>query len=330
MDLRLLFRNVAPLAALATLALASAQPELPPAPGQLVDVGGRNLHVYCVGDGSPTVVLEAGLGDGSINFRALQTRIAAFTRVCAYDRAGYGWSDEAEDARDLEAIVADLHALLEGAGEEGPYVLAGHSLGGLIALGYAKARPGDVVGVVLIDSSHPHQMDRLAAVPELVTAQELEIEGLAAAIDMAESGGLPPDAVRPNAPPVLAPALQDEWARLFVQPKQLRAAVAEFRALDATLAQAAAALDLGDLPVTVVSRGVGVEGQLPAEALEALGLTPDVLRRAEEIWSGLQQDLLNVSTSSKRVVAERSPHYVYYQQPALVVAAVRELVTRAR
>jgi pimeloyl-ACP methyl ester carboxylesterase len=338
MDLRQLFRRVASVAMLASAAVgvlasvtaAGAQPELPPAPGRLVDVGGRRLHVYCVGEGSPTVVLEAGLGDGSINFRALQTRIAGFTRVCAYDRAGYGWSDESDDARDLNAVVADLGALLEGAGEEGPFVLAGHSLGGLFALGYTKAHPDDVVGVVLIDSSHPRQMEALAEVPELIAAQDMEIEGLAAAIDMAESGGLPPDAVRPNAPSVLTPALQDVWARLFVQAKQLRAAVAEYRALEATLAQAAEALDLGDLPVTVISRGLGVEAQLPAEALDAMGLTPDVLRRAEEIWGELQEDFLNVSTSSKRVVAERSPHYVYYQQPALVVAAVRELVMRAR
>ncbi len=330
MDLRQIHRRVASVAALTAFALAAAQPDLPPAPGRLVDVGGRSLHVYCEGEGSPTVVLEAGLGDGSINFRALQARIAEFTRVCAYDRAGYGWSDEADDARDLNAVVADLGSLLEGAGEEGPFVLAGHSLGGLFALGYARAHPDDVVGVVLIDSSHPRQMAALAEVPELIAAQDLEIEGLAAAIDVAASGGLPPDAVRPNAPPVLSPSLQDVWARLFVQAKQLRAAVAEYRALDATLAQAADALDLGDVPVTVVSRGVGVEAQLPPEALEAMGLTPDVLRRSEEIWGELQEDLLNVSTSSKRVVAERSPHYVYYQQPALVVAAVRELVMRAR
>lgn len=330
MELRLVMRRAALMVAMATSAIAAAQPELPPAPGRLVDVGGRDLHLYCVGEGAPTVVLEAGLGDGSTSFLALQTRIAEFTRVCAYDRAGYGWSDGSEDARDLGAVVADLTALLDAAGEPGPYVLAGHSLGGLFALGFAKALPGDVAGVVLIDSSHPRQMEALAAVPELVAAQDMEIQGLAAAVTMAEQGALPPDAVRPNAPQVLSPARQDVWAALFVQAKQLRAAVAEYYALDATLAQAAEALDLGDVPVTVISRGLGVDAQLPAEALAALGLTPDVVRRSEEIWGELQADLLNVSTRSKRVVAERSPHYVYFTQPALVVAAIRELVMEAR
>lgn len=317
-------------ATLAVLAVASAQPALPAAPGRLVDVGGRSLHVHCVGEGSPTVVLETGLGDGSINFRSLQGRVAPFTRACAYDRAGYGWSDPADGPRDLNAVVADLEAALAAAGEPGPYVLAGHSLGGLYALGFARANPGDVVGVVLIDSSHPRQLRDLAEVPELLEAQDLEIEGMAAVVSLAESGALPPSLVRPNAPPVLSAQLQDVWAQLFVQPAQLRAAVAEYAAIEATLDQAAGALDVGDVPVTVLSRGVGVEAQLPAEALAALGLTPEVLGRSEEIWGALQQDLTSVSTASKRVVAERSPHYVYFEQPALVVAAIRELVTRAR
>src|SRR5690606_30318067 len=122
MELRLVMRRAALMVAMATSAIAAAQPELPPAPGRLVDVGGRDLHLYCVGEGAPTVVLEAGLGDGSTSFLALQTRIAEFTRVCAYDRAGYGWSDGSEDARDLGAVVADLTALLDAAGEPRPYV----------------------------------------------------------------------------------------------------------------------------------------------------------------------------------------------------------------
>src|SRR5690606_17910094 len=120
---------------LTLLGIAAAQAELPSAPGDLVDVGGHSLHIYCQGEGSPTVVLEAGLGDGSINFRALQDRLARHTRTCAYDRAGYGWSEPGPAPRDLATIAAELDALLDGAGEAGPYVLAGHSIGGLYALG---------------------------------------------------------------------------------------------------------------------------------------------------------------------------------------------------
>jgi len=315
---------------LTLLGIAAAQAELPSAPGDLVDVGGHSLHIYCQGEGSPTVVLEAGLGDGSINFRALQDRLARHTRTCAYDRAGYGWSEPGPAPRDLATIAAELDALLDGAGEAGPYVLAGHSIGGLYALGFASRNPEDVVGIVLIDSSHPRQMQALTAVPAVVDVQNMEIEGLAGVVTMAEEGNLPADLVRPNAPPVLRPALQDEWAQLFVQPDQLKAAVAEYDAIGATMEQAAAAFDVGDTPVIVLSRGIGLEGQLPAEALEALGLTPGVLARFDEIWAGLQADLLNVSTDSKQVVAELATHYVYYQAETLVEAAIWELVREAR
>lgn len=315
---------------LALLTVAAAQPDLPPAPGELVDVGGHSLHIYCQGEGSPTVVLEAGLGDGSINFRALQARLVRHTRTCAYDRAGYGWSEPGPKPRDLATIAAELDALLDGAGEEGPFVLAGHSIGGLYALGFASMNPADVVGIVLLDSSHPGQLQALTAVPAVLDVQNMEIEGLAGIVTMAEEGNLPADLVRPNAPPMLRPALQDQWAQLFVQPNQLKAAVAEYDAIDATMEQAAAALNVGDTPVIVLSRGIGLEGQLPAEALEALGLTSDVLAQFDEIWGGLQSDLLNVSTNSKQVVAEQATHYVYYQAETLVEAAIWELVREAR
>lgn len=320
-------RLVVSIVVFSVLAVAAAQP---PPPGELVDVGGHSLHMLCLGEGSPTVVLETGLGDGSINFRSLQTRLAHYTRTCAYDRAGYGWSEPGPEPRDLASIASELETLLAGAGEEGPYVLAGHSIGGLYALGFAAQNPDDVAGVVLIDSSHPNQMDELRAVPEVIDVQNMEIEGLAGIVAMAEEGSLPADLVRPNAPPVLRPDLQDQWAQLFVQAKQLKAAVAEYEAIDTTMDQAAGSLDLGDTPVIVLSRGVGLEGQLPADALAALSLTPDVLQRFDDIWAHLQADLLDVSTDSKQVTAEQATHYVYYQAPALVEAAIRELVREAR
>lgn len=312
------------------LGISAAQSEPLAAPGELVDVGGHSLHILCIGEGSPTVVLETGLGDASINFRSLQTRLASYTRTCAYDRAGYGWSESGPEPRDLQTIASELGTLLQGAGENGPYVLAGHSIGGLYALGFAAQNRDDVVGVVLIDSSHPRQLEELRAVPEVIDVQDMEIQGLAGIVAMAEDGSLPPELVRPNAPPVLRADLQDQWAQLFVQAKQLKAAVAEYDAIDATMGQASESLDLGDIPLIVLSRGVGLEGQLPPDALAALGLTPDVLQRFDEIWAGLQSGLVSASTDSKQVTAEHATHYIYYQAPTLVGAAIRELVREAR
>ena len=132
-----------------------------PPPGRLVDVGGYRLHIACFGErrpGTPTVVLEDGsAGVGSIDWRPVQALVAPATRVCAYDRAGFGWSDPGPAPRTAGRVTAELHTLLRGAGEEGPYVLAGHSLGGYFNRVYASAHPGEVAGMVLVDASHEDQ-----------------------------------------------------------------------------------------------------------------------------------------------------------------------------
>lgn len=324
------FRVVLVLAVLFGVSGIFAQGGELTAPGEMVAVGDHSVHLYCVGDGSPTVVFEAGLGDGSINFRSLQSRVGRFTRACAYDRAGYGFSEAGTLPRDMTTLVGELETMLAAAGEVGPFVFAGHSYGGVIALNFAYRNPGSVSGVVLIDSSHPDQLAALGAVPEVVAVQDMEIAGMAELVGAAEAGMLPAEAVLPGAPPVLSDALKQTWAELFVQPKQLKAMMAEYDSLEAALAQASGHVNIGDVPLIVLSRGIGLEGQLPAEALEGLGLTPQVLARFNAIWDDLQVDLTTLSTDSKRVVAENSTHYVYYGQPALVEAAIREIVREAR
>jgi pimeloyl-ACP methyl ester carboxylesterase len=129
----------------------------------LVDIGGRRLHVSCTGIGSPTVILEAGLGDSSETWKAVQPAVAGFTRVCAYDRAGKGTSDpDPRPAfRTSRVIVEDLSRLLRAAPVSGPYVLVGHSLGGAHIRLYATRFPQDIVGMVLVDASHEDQYTRI-------------------------------------------------------------------------------------------------------------------------------------------------------------------------
>ena len=127
---------------------------LPP-PGQLIDVGGHRLHLYCTGSGSPTVVLEPGGGASSSDFAWIAPAVARDTRVCVYDRAGRGWSDAADGPQDGAHIAADLHTLLERAQVPGPYVLAGHSFGGLYVQSFAAQFPDQVAGMVLLDSTAP-------------------------------------------------------------------------------------------------------------------------------------------------------------------------------
>ena len=137
------------------------------APGRLVEVEpGRSLHIYCVGSGTPTVVLEAGAGDfGLSSWYSVLPQLSALSRTCAYDRAGTGWSDPPRVPLMPTAMVEDLHTLLAKSGEPGPYLLVGHSLGGPIIRHYAVHYPGEVAGLVLVDGSHEDQLARMKGIP---------------------------------------------------------------------------------------------------------------------------------------------------------------------
>src|SRR5918997_2828830 len=128
-----------------------------PPPGEMVDVGGYSLHINCVGQGSPTVILDAGSGGMSAQWVRVQREVSGTTRVCAYDRAGMGWSEAGPDPRDAEQISGELHTLLGKAGVEGPHVLVGHSFGGMYVRTYAARYSDELAGVVLVDSSSPKQ-----------------------------------------------------------------------------------------------------------------------------------------------------------------------------
>ena len=134
-----------------------------PPPGRLIEHGGRRSHLHCMGSGSPTVVLEAGLDtDGSQTWAGVQPQIAADaeTRVCSYDRAGILWSEPREEPRDAGRIAGELHGLLDAAGEPPPHVMVAHSLGGPLVRVYSERFPDEVAGFVFVDAAHPEQYSR--------------------------------------------------------------------------------------------------------------------------------------------------------------------------
>src|SRR5689334_7171128 len=137
-----------------------------PPPGQMVDVGGYRLHINCVGTGSPTVVIDAGWGDSSGAWSSwVQPSAASTTRVCTYDRAGLGYSEPGPLPRTAARFARELHTVLRNAEVPGPYVLVGHSAGGLTVRVFADAYPAEVVGVVLIDSMNPNNATPVASAP---------------------------------------------------------------------------------------------------------------------------------------------------------------------
>jgi pimeloyl-ACP methyl ester carboxylesterase len=225
------------------------------APGQLIDVASdRQLHLHCVGSGSPTVVLNNGLGGNSANWARILDATAPTTRVCSYDRAGQGWSDPVGEPQDSAAIVADLRQLLERAGERGPFVLAGHSAGGAYAMAYAARHPNDVAGLVLLDSMTPEQFTILPDFPS-VYALSARLYGLAPTLVRIGVGQL----VRALSAPEPPGDAGEQALAVGASARDWRTTRDEHSVYRRALAQAGELTTLGDKPVAVVSATATLE-----------------------------------------------------------------------
>jgi pimeloyl-ACP methyl ester carboxylesterase len=207
-------------------------------PGQLIDVGGHRLHLNCTGSGSPTVVLEPGAGGKSSDLGWVTPVVARDTRVCVYDRAGRGWSEPADQPQDATQIATDLHTLLNRGHVPGPYVLAGHSFGGLYALTFAARYPDEVAGMVLADSTAPARASEPTATP---------------------TGGGGSSDLRDRAAALLSASARLGLGRLLgaPTPTALRSTIDEYAQGNRSIAQAASLRDFGDKPLVVLTAGVG-------------------------------------------------------------------------
>lgn len=302
------------LAALTYAAGAFAKSKLVrenPPPGELIDVGGFNMHLYCTGEGSPTIILESGLNDFYVAWAKVQPEIAKTTRVCSYDRAGIGWSETSPNPRTSEIMAEELHTLLQNAGLASPYILVGHSFGGIIMRSFAQKYPGKAIGMVLVDSAHEEQAARL---PFLKDATD-EFLGQFRTLSFISSLGLM--ALSPETIPNRG--LPDEAY------KQYQAALATTNYFDGAIAESSvfysSALDapksLGDLPLIVLSHG------LPDTTS---GVDTSQQNLFEQEWVKMQIELVGLSSNSRQIIAERSGHYIQLDQPELVIEAILELV----
>lgn len=310
---------------LAALLLTSGIATAQEPPGELIDIGGHSLHLYCLGENSgPTVILDAGLGDWSLQMRNLQLDIAEFTRVCSYDRAGYGWSEPGPEPRTSEQLVSELVTLLNASAEQAPFYLVAHSFAGVNAIALAHDHPELVAGLVLIDSSHPQQIERLSEVPALLLLQDLEIEGLWQLATAAAAGEVDPESIMAMVPAGVPEELHDLWADQFLHSGSLPAAVAEYDVISDSMAWTGERYSPTDLPLAVIARDEGVS--LPPEMLDALGIDQADLDKAEEIWREMQREHAELSVDSRFEIAAGSPHYVHYFQPELVLELLRGMM----
>ena len=301
------------IAALLTLAVMGAvyqaiateidQRTYPP-PGELVDVSGHSLHLNCVGEGSPTVILEAANGGMSAMWAPVQQEVAQTTRVCAYDRAGLGWSEPGSKPRDAKQVTSELHTLLANASIEGPYVLVGHSYGGLYVQMYADQYYEDVAGVVLVDSSHPEQFTRE---PEGRTMYE-RTRQLSAVLPLFTRLGVIRLSNYFPAHPDL-PSQQRAQVEAFNSSTQhLVTTTEEFSATPESTAQVRATESLGGKPLAVISAGEQSSG-----------------------WLEMQDELAALSSDSIHSVVDGATHesLLYERRDAQVTSAAIGQVAEA-
>ena len=276
-------------------------------PGRLVDVGDHRLHIYCTGTGSPTVILEAGLGEPSTMMAGwIQPDVSQDTRVCVYDRAGRGWSDSAMGTQDGIAVATDLHNLLEQSGEKGPFVLAGHSAGGAYVLNFANRFPDDVAGIVLLDSMHPEQRSRVGGWEAFyqmfrrasAILPSLSRIGVGRLIYLDTGAGLPAEA-------------RNEERDFLSTARHARSVRDEFHELPTALIQAGQLESLGSKPLIVV--------------------TAD--KDAEDGWQPLQDELAALSSNSlHRHIPDATHAMVTEDEHAAKISsqAIRDVVMSVR
>jgi pimeloyl-ACP methyl ester carboxylesterase len=287
-------------------------------PGKLIDIGGRRLHVNCTGAGSPTVILESGASSFAIDWTLVQPAVSRTNRVCSYDRAGYGWSDPAPyDLRGEEA-TRGLHAALDAGGEKAPFVLVGQSMGGRFVRLFARAYPGEVAGIVLVDAEHEDGLFMGVGgrpVP-IATLSDAEFD---AAFQPPNGPVVVPDAKLQPAHLELPADLQR--VRIWLEGRLLDsmrsskpdAIVASMRSEHAALAtlhriSAAEAHPLKDLPLIVLSRGLDVN---PRQR------------------SG-QTNLVGLSSNSRQIIVADSDHEIHLFRPDVVIQAIADVAAAAR
>jgi pimeloyl-ACP methyl ester carboxylesterase len=290
-----------------------------PAPGEMVDVGGYDLHLYCTGEagGAPSVVMDSGLGGTVLDWQLVQPEVAKFARVCTYDRAGMGWSDPGDQPRTSQQIVKELHALLGNAGVvEGPYVLVGHSFGGTNMQVYASHYPDEVAGMVLVDSA-------LEDEKAVTLTQSLQPSPVLLKIYATIGLTRLPYTLGGEPPGLTSPELEDEQVAISSHRKHVFAVADETSSLQESFNENRAdPMSLGNKPLMVLSAG--------SVQLTGTGLSQEQVNLIDELHSDSQAALTRRSENAKQIIAEDSGHYIQVERPALVIDAVRHVVEATR
>lgn len=292
-----------------------------PPPGTIYLVNGHKMHINCSGSGSPTLILDAGLGNDDFIWGGVQPILSRTTRVCSYDRAGFGWSDALPAPRDADHIATELHGLLEAAHIDGPIVLMGHSIAGMYLRDYASRYPQQVAGLIFVDSSTPFQNKSFLAA---IGANRFNVPPLwlyNAALNAAFAAGLPRlfgycsqsyEGFEPRA------AKEQNEDFCSMRPS---AVCAEAESIERSSAETIRTGPFGDLPILIFSHDPAKpDPGLPAAQSEKI----------QAVWDRMQSNLTQLSSRSRRIVAKGSSHNIHLDRADLIEKEVPLFIEQVR
>jgi len=290
----------------------------------LISVNGIDMYIQCEGEGSPTVIFESGAGTPALTWWEIREGINQNVRTCVYDRQSIGWSEYTGQTPTPEHVAQTLHALLTSAGESAPYILVGHSMGGIYVREYTKRHPDKVVGMVLIDSSHEQQQVRFPAefgalsdaeMPILQVCRVIAPFGMVRLLNLGTQ-----NSVFAEDSPVYA-----ENLAIFYQSNYCAGVSADIAGIT-TLDTTAPPASLGDLPLVVLTAGVPISTN--ADSLPQ-AFSQETLQAVDEVWLELQAELAALSSNSTWTVVEDATHYVHFDNPQIVIEAIDHILKQA-
>lgn len=298
-----------------------------PPPGRMISANGVNLHLYCLGSGSPTLVLEAGLGENVLSWYPVHAKLAQTMRVCAYDRPGLGWSDPIDTAIQPEEVAKNLHTLLNNAGISPPFVLVGHSRGGIYVRAFYHQFSEETQGIVLVDSTHEQSpMNQYSYASwgyrkqalQIAVAEPLSRIGLVRLLGIADADR------RPS--PLPAEILAAKTA-LQNRTDTAHAVVNEIAVMREGLDPATPPPgSLDNLPLLVLTAGNLVGLDYVAREAERSGKDVEAEKALARIQQAEQDDLARLSSHSRHIIVRNSGHFIMQDQADEFVSAVREFV----
>jgi pimeloyl-ACP methyl ester carboxylesterase len=302
------------------LVMAKWQHAHSPVPGNFYTVEGLQMHIDCSGTGSPAVVMEAAASAPWSLWRKVQPELSQITRVCSYDRAGHGWSEPRKGSRDAEMIVRELHSLLDKAGMKGPFVLAGHSAGGLYVREYAREFPAEVAGVALIESSSPQQLDEVPGFRASYEQDKRDAKRKLWEDRLRVWSGWERLLGHCHVPAKDFPGWAGQYNAMACRPDYVDTDESELSYFEESFKQAGRLVSLGSIPLLVISRDPNLQR---AGMTERQMSQQPVLAREQEAFKSL-------SPLSWRVIARNSGHMVPLDRPDVIVAEITRLVDYIR